>query len=107
VYKFWCLSKSLIRIFSTLADLIVGRPSLVAFTCPMNELRAEIYRFLIIKIVGHDALLEISNCFRILPSFMHNIVVTTGSVQNTRQIMRNVMFTDPIRIMIPIVSANA
>jgi hypothetical protein len=51
--------------------------------------------------------LESSNCFRIFPSLRKNKFVTMGNVQNTKEIVRNVKFTDPIKIVTLIVSANA
>jgi hypothetical protein len=50
--------------------------------------------------------LESSNCFRFFPTLKKNIIVATGNVQNTKEIVRNVRFTDPIKIVTPIISAN-
>jgi hypothetical protein len=51
--------------------------------------------------------LESSNCFRIFPVLRKNITVAIGNVLNTKQIAKNVRFTDPIKIIIPIISAKA
>jgi hypothetical protein len=50
--------------------------------------------------------IESSNCFRIFPTLRKNVIVTIGNVLNTKQIVRNVKFTDPIKIIIPIISAK-